>query len=147
MGRDSTLLFIALAVAIIAAFWDIKQRRIPNWLTYPGIGLGVVLRGLLFGWKGLGSAVTGCLLVGGIMFLFYAVRAMGAGDVKLMAAIGSSWGPDKGSSCFWQLRFAAESWPSFMPFTGAACGQPLRTLAQCFGSMRGRVCKPIQILI
>ena len=59
MGRDSTLLFIALAVAITAAVWDIKQRRIPNWLTYPGIGLGVALRGLLFGWKGLGSAVDG----------------------------------------------------------------------------------------
>jgi len=96
MGRDSILLFIALAVAIIAAVWDIKQRRIPNWLTYPGIGLGVVLRGLLFrseGWKGLGSAVAGCLLAGGIMFVFFAVRAMGAGDVKLMAAIGSLVGP------------------------------------------------------
>jgi prepilin peptidase CpaA len=96
MGRDSTLLLIALALAVIAAFWDIKQRRIPNWLTYPGIGLGFVLRGLLFGWKGLGSAVTGCLFVGGIMFLFYAVRAMGAGDVKLMAAIGSVVGPRQG---------------------------------------------------
>ena len=64
MGRDSILLFIALAVAIIAAVWDIKQRRIPNWPTYPGIGLGVVLRGLLLGWKGLGSAVAGCLLAG-----------------------------------------------------------------------------------
>lgn len=94
MGRDSTLLLsIALVLAIIAAVWDVRQRRIPNWLTYPGIGLGVALRGLLFGWKGLGSAIEGCLLAGGIMFLFYAVRAMGAGDVKLMAAIGSLVGP------------------------------------------------------
>jgi prepilin peptidase CpaA len=93
MGRDSILLFIALALAFIAAVWDIKQRRIPNWLTYSGIGLGVVLRGLLFGWKGLGSAAQGCLFAGGIMFVFFAVRAMGAGDVKLMAAIGSLVGP------------------------------------------------------
>ena len=108
MGRDSTLLFIALVVAITAAVWDIRQRRIPNWLTYPGIGLGVALRGLLFGWKGLGSAIEGCLLAGGIMFLFYAVRAMGAGDVKLMAAIGSLVGPSIASSFFWRRRFVAE---------------------------------------
>ncbi len=96
MDRDSTLLFIALVLAITAAVWDIKQRRIPNWLTYPGIGMGVVLRGLLFGWSGLGSAVTGFLLAGGVMFLFFLVRAMGAGDVKLMAAIGSLVGPRHG---------------------------------------------------
>jgi len=93
MDRDSILLFIALALAITAAVLDVQQRRIPNWLTYPGIGLGVALRGLLFGWRGLGSAVAGCLLAGGVMFVFFVVRAMGAGDVKLMAAIGSLVGP------------------------------------------------------
>jgi prepilin peptidase CpaA len=93
MDRELTLHLIALALAISGAVLDVQERRIPNWLTYPGIGLGVALRGLLWGWKGLGSAVAGCLLVGGIMFLFYAVRAMGAGDVKLMAAIGSLVGP------------------------------------------------------
>jgi prepilin peptidase CpaA len=93
MDRDISLLIIALALAIIAAVFDVQQHRIPNWLTYPGIVLGVVLRGVLFGWKGLGGAVEGLLLAGGIMLLFYAVRAMGAGDVKLMAAIGSLVGP------------------------------------------------------
>lgn len=89
MGRDSTLLAVALALTTIAAFIDVQQHRIPNWLTYPGIVLGAVLRGLLLGWKGLADAGKGFLLAGGIMFLFYMVRAMGAGDVKLMAAIGS----------------------------------------------------------
>ena len=93
MHRDIALLIVALALAITAAVFDVLQHRIPNWLTYPGIVLGVVLRGVLFGWKGLGSAGEGLLLTGGIMFLFYAVRAMGAGDVKLMAAVGSLVGP------------------------------------------------------
>ena len=48
--------------------------------------LGFGLRTVLLGWKGLLSGLAGCLLAGGIMFLFYMVRAMGAGDVKLMAA-------------------------------------------------------------
>ena len=96
MGRDPILLFIALALAITAAIFDVQQRRIPNWLTYPGIIAGLLLRGFLFGWRGLGSAVEGFLLLGGIMFLFYVVRAMGAGDVKLMAAVGSFVGPTHG---------------------------------------------------
>lgn len=96
MGRDSILLFIALALAITAAIFDVQQRRIPNWLTYPGIVSGMLLRGVLLGWKGLIGAVEGCLLLGGIMFLFYVVRAMGAGDVKLMAAVGSWVGPTHG---------------------------------------------------
>jgi prepilin peptidase CpaA len=94
MGRDIALLIVALTLAITAAVFDVREHRIPNWLTYPAIVLGLLLRGGLFGLKGLGSAVAGLLLAGGIMFLFYAVRAMGAGDVKLMAAIGSLVGPE-----------------------------------------------------
>jgi|SRR5271157_5382488 len=93
MDWNLNLLFIALALAVTAAVMDVQHHRIPNRLTYPGIVLGVALRSAVFGWKGLGSAVLGCLLAGGIMFLFYAVRAMGAGDLKLMAAIGSLVGP------------------------------------------------------
>lgn len=93
MNRESYLLIAALTLAVIAAVIDVQQHRIPNWLTYPGILLGLALRGVLFGWKGLAGATTGLLLAGGIMFLFYMVRAMGAGDVKLMAALGALVGP------------------------------------------------------
>lgn len=55
--------------------------------------VGVASRGILLGKAGLISAVEGLFLAGGIMFLFYVVRAMGAGDVKLMAAVGSFIGP------------------------------------------------------
>ena len=96
MLREYVLLFIALTVALIAAVIDVRQHRIPNWLTYPAMVVGLILRGVFFGWKGLGSAALGCLLLGGIMFVFYVVRAMGAGDVKLMGAIGALVGPSHG---------------------------------------------------
>lgn len=96
MVRDYILLFLALVLAITAAIFDVQQRRIPNRLTYPAMVIGVVLRTIFFHWKGLSSAIVGTLLLGGIMFVFYAVRAMGAGDVKLMAAIGSLVGPAHG---------------------------------------------------
>jgi prepilin peptidase CpaA len=83
----------ALIIALIAAVIDVRQHRIPNWLTYPGIVMGIALRSGLLGWRGLLSSVLGCVLAGGIVFLFYMVRAMGAGDVKLLAAIGSLLGP------------------------------------------------------
>jgi prepilin peptidase CpaA len=93
MNRESILLCVALAVALVAAAIDLRQHRIPNWLTYPGILVGFALRGIFFGWKGLLSALIGCLVAGGVMLIFYAVRAMGAGDVKLLAAIGALTGP------------------------------------------------------
>ena len=94
MDRESLLLLIALAITVVAATIDLRQHRIPNWLTYPGIVLGFVLRPALFGWKsGLLSALEGFLLAGGIMFVFFMVRAMGAGDVKILAAIGALVGP------------------------------------------------------
>jgi prepilin peptidase CpaA len=93
MNSDSFLLFDAMAVAVAAAIMDVQQRRIPNWLTYPAILAGVLLRTSYFGWNGFLSAVAGCLLAGGIVFVFYAVRAMGAGDLKLLAALGSIVGP------------------------------------------------------
>lgn len=95
MNAESFLLFDALAVAVAAAIVDVQQRRIPNWLTYPAILAGPLLRSYFFGWKGFLSAVGGCLLAGGIVFMFYAVRAMGAGDLKLLAAIGSIVGPNQ----------------------------------------------------
>ena len=93
MNRDSFLLFLALTLALVGAIIDIQQHRIPNWLTYPGMVLGFGLRTVLFGWKGLLGGLGGWLLGGGVMFLFYMVRAMGAGDVKIMAAIGACVGP------------------------------------------------------
>ena len=76
---------LAGAVAVTAAVVDVKQRRIPNWLTYSSMIAGIVLQSVFHGLTGLLSAIEGCLLFGGIFMLFYLVRAMGAGDVKLAA--------------------------------------------------------------
>jgi len=49
---------------------------------------GLVLQSALYGWKGLLLSVGGGLFFGGVFLVFYVVRAMGAGDVKLAAALG-----------------------------------------------------------
>lgn len=93
MNPDLFLVFDALLLAIAAAVIDVQQQRIPNRLTYPAIGFGLLMRVYFYGWHGLLTAVEGCVLAGGIVFVFYLVRAMGAGDLKLLAAIGSIVGP------------------------------------------------------
>jgi prepilin peptidase CpaA len=93
LSVDSILLFGALAVAITAAVIDVQQQRIPNWLTYPAMLAGLLLHAYLNGWKGAVIAIGGLLSAGGIVFMFYAINAMGAGDLKLFAALGSLAGP------------------------------------------------------
>jgi prepilin peptidase CpaA len=84
---------LAVAVAVCAAVSDVKEWRIPNRLTYPAMAVGLLLQGILHGWKGLVLGAGGGLVFGGVFMLFYMVRAMGAGDVKLAAALGCIVGP------------------------------------------------------
>lgn len=82
-----------LAVALVAGVTDIKTRRIPNWLVLTGLGLGIAINSVLFEWSGVKLSLSGAAVAFGIYFVFYLLRAMGAGDVKLMAAVGALAGP------------------------------------------------------
>ena len=77
----------------VATFTDLRSRRIPNWLVLPFFGVGVVVSCFLQGWHGLGHSLSGAglgLLLYGVLFF---MGGMGAGDVKLCAAIGAWIGP------------------------------------------------------
>ena len=128
MNPTSLLGFDALALAVTAAVFDVRQHRIPNWLTYPAIAMGMLLRWLFFGWQGLGSALAGCVVAGGIVFVFYLVRAMGAGDVKLLAAIGSLVGVYDAIVVLIATAIAAGCWLSSMCFAVDRFGTTLRNV-------------------
>jgi prepilin peptidase CpaA len=84
------LIFIggALLCAGIGSVHDVRERRIPNRLTGPAILLGLALHAVAGGWHGLGDSALAGLIAGGIFFVFFFAGGMGAGDVKLMAAVG-----------------------------------------------------------
>jgi prepilin peptidase CpaA len=86
------LQIILLLVVSGAAVYDIRFRRIPNWLVLTGLVLGLGINMGLFGWRGAKSSLLGAALAFLIYFPLYLLRGMGAGDVKLMAAIGSMVG-------------------------------------------------------
>lgn len=72
----------------LAAAWDLRSGRIPNRLTYTAIVVGLLLRAALAGWRESLDGLAAGLVGGGVFFLFFLVRGMGAGDVKLMTAVG-----------------------------------------------------------
>ena len=84
---------LLLALVAGAAAYDVPFRRIPNWLTAAGALLGLAMNTFLYqGWPGLRTSLMGLAVGFGSYFVLYSIRAMGAGDVKLMAAIGAMVG-------------------------------------------------------
>jgi prepilin peptidase CpaA len=83
---------VVLLLVTVAAAIDVAEKRIPNWLTYTGAALGFGLGVTLGGWGGLADAGLGFLVGFLPLLLMYAGGGLGAGDVKLMGAVGSLLG-------------------------------------------------------
>lgn len=98
------LKLLLILLAVIAGVIDLKSSRVPNWLTLPALVAGFVLRGSLQGVPGLASAGKGLALALAIYVPLWLLRAMGAGDAKLMAAVGAITGPGD-----WLLIFVVSS--------------------------------------
>lgn len=90
MAITVELVYLGTAVVLagVAAVHDLLTKKIPNWLTGPGIVLGVLLHLVLGGVAQAGWSILAGLLAGALFLLFFLAGGMGAGDVKLIAAIG-----------------------------------------------------------
>jgi prepilin peptidase CpaA len=84
---------LALLVAVIAGITDWRSRRIPNWLTVPALGVGIVVNTALRGTSGAKESLLGAALGLVVLLPFVLIRSLGAGDWKLAGALGSLLGP------------------------------------------------------
>ena len=83
-----------LAILVLTAGgYDLRTRRIPNWLVLVGLLTGIAVNVTVFEWEGLRASLLGMGLAALIDIPLYALRAMGAGDAKLMMAVGAMVGP------------------------------------------------------
>ena len=82
-------LSVILLVFLIALYSDLKYQRIPNWLCMVTLITGFIVQSYFSGWSGLLNAFIGAGLAFMLLFPAFYFRLLGAGDVKLMVAIGA----------------------------------------------------------
>lgn len=83
---------VLLVLLILSVKYDVTERRIPNKLTIPVILWGIVTAGIYSGFNGILFSISGFLVGLAVFLIPFAMGGMGAGDVKLMAAVGSILG-------------------------------------------------------
>lgn len=75
----------------VAGYTELKDNRIPNWLTVGALAVAFLV-GYMPGGLSLPSSIMGFLVGFFFLFIFYMFGGMGGGDVKLMAAVGAFLG-------------------------------------------------------
>jgi prepilin peptidase CpaA len=83
---------------------DLLSRRVPNWLTIGGVFAAILFSSVTGGLTGFGASVAGGA-VGFFAFMpLFLLGGMGAGDVKLLAAVGAWLGP---ANAAWTALYAS----------------------------------------
>jgi len=93
MSMNSVLTFGLVTCVGLAAAIDVHQRRIPNWLSLSGVLCGICLNSILEGRDGFVLSLLGIVTGFFLLFFGYLLGGIGAGDVKLLAAVGAFLGP------------------------------------------------------
>jgi prepilin peptidase CpaA len=82
-----------LILTFMAGATDWRTRKIPNWLTISGILSGITIRTVISGWPGAKASLEGASLALALLLPLVLLRALGAGDWKLMGGVGAFMGP------------------------------------------------------
>jgi prepilin peptidase CpaA len=107
MVHDMAMQFVPiflLLVLLVAAVSDVRIQKIPNWLTFSTVAVGLVYHTGVNGIAGFFFSLQGLILGLGLLLGFYLAAGMGAGDVKLMGAVGGLLGP---KGVFWAFIYTA----------------------------------------
>ena len=94
MNHHLILQIAIMVVVIVASVVDIRTTKIPNWLTFGSVPIGIILNYALLGWKEALWAIAGWVVGVVVMLAFKIIitKQMGMGDTKLIGAIGAFLG-------------------------------------------------------
>ena len=92
MSETVVTIALLLPLAVVITYYDVRYRRIPNAFVLAALIGGIAINGIFGGVSGLIASLGGCALAFALMFMLHIFGAMGAGDVKLFAAIGAVTG-------------------------------------------------------
>jgi prepilin peptidase CpaA len=92
MALRSVFLAMIFLAMVCVLYYDGRWRCIPNFVTLPLLIIGALTQLVMNGWPGLASSLCGLCIGAGLLLPLYLVRGMGAGDLKLAAAIGACTG-------------------------------------------------------
>jgi prepilin peptidase CpaA len=92
MSETVAIIVLLIPLAIIITYYDVRYRRIPNPFVLATLASGIAINSIFGGLSGLYGSVGGCALAFVLMFVLHIFGAMGAGDVKLFAAVGAVTG-------------------------------------------------------
>jgi prepilin peptidase CpaA len=87
---------VVIGASLLAALCDLKEKRIPNALTFPVLVVGLIWSAWFAGLSGLAESVGACVLLALPYVLLFLFFGGGAGDAKLMGAIGAWLGLKQG---------------------------------------------------
>jgi prepilin peptidase CpaA len=95
-----TPLFFLIIVTTVSAVVDIRKHKIPNFITFPSIAAAISYYGASYGWDGVGFSIGGMCVGIALLLLPYLMGGMGAGDAKLMGAVGAVLGIERTVTAF-----------------------------------------------
>jgi prepilin peptidase CpaA len=81
--------YVAIATALAAAILDVRSRRVPNWLSGPVLLSGLIWAAYSGGAAAAADSLAGCLVLALPYVLLFVFAGGGAGDAKLMGALGA----------------------------------------------------------
>jgi prepilin peptidase CpaA len=92
MNFQQLIWLLTISLTVFASTVDVRKRKIPNWLSVSGIVLGIGVNTAVGGWPGCETSLLGTGLALGLLLPLVVLRALGAGDWKLMGAVGAFLG-------------------------------------------------------
>ncbi|MGH9498479.1 MAG: A24 family peptidase [Terriglobales bacterium] len=136
MGLTRTVVWMLPALfAASAGFADWRSRRIPNWLTLSGLALGILVNSLTRGWLGAKDSLLGAGLGLALLLPFVLIRSLGAGDWKMVGALGAFLGPAHLIAVLFATMLVAGFMALVLVIWKRRMGQTLRNIAHMFGAV------------